>query len=391
MTGLGLVGASLLALGLGAPAAAATAPPAPAPSSAPPPIAAPAGILRGVFGQLPGNVEVPLYTLHNAHGLEVAITPWGATIVAIRVPDRNGRLADIVHGFDSLDGYRGNEPYFGATIGRFGNRIAKGRFQLDGREFTLARNNGDNHLHGGIAGFDKRLWQARELPGRAGPALEMKYRSADGEEGYPGTLDAMVTFTLSDANELRIDYQASTDTPTVVNLTNHTYFNLAGEGDVLGHVLTIHAARYTPVDAGLIPTGELRSVRGTPFDFTTPHAVGERIGANDEQLLRGKGYDHNWVLDGESGALRPAAHVSEPKSGRVLDVLTTEPGLQFYSGNFLDGTIRGKGGRIYSHRSALCLETQHFPDSPNQPGFPSTALRPGQRYTSSTVYRFGTQ
>ncbi len=346
---------------------------------------------RSVFGKTKTGEEVPLYTLTNSQGVQVSITPWGATVVSIKVPDRNGKMSDVVHGFDSLDGYLGTEPYFGATIGRYGNRIGKGKFTLEGKQYTLAINNGENHLHGGIAGFDKRLWKASEADSKLGKAIKLTYRSADGEEGYPGTLDVTVTYTLTDANELRIDYQATTDKPTVVNLTNHSYFNLAGEGDVLGHKVLIKAARFTPTDAGLIPTGEIRSVKGTPFDFTTPHTIGERINASDEQLKFGIGYDHNWVLDGAAGTLRLVAQVSEPKTGRVLDVLTTEPGLQFYTGNFLDGTNRGKSGKVYQHRSAFCMETQHYPDSPNKPDFPSTTLRPGQRYQTTTVYRFSTE
>jgi aldose 1-epimerase len=299
-------------------------------------------------------------------------------------------LADVVLGFDSVDGYVSNRAYIGATVGRYANRIGAGRFTLDGVVHELARNDGANHLHGGTAGFDKRLWQAHPLHVNGASALELRYSSAAGEEGYPGKLDVSVTYTLTSANELRIDYRATTDQATVVNLAHHSYFNLAGEGtaSILGHVLQIDGSRFTPDDAGLIPTGEIRDVRGTPFDFLAPHAIGERIDANDEQLRVGKGYDHNWVLDGAPGVLHPAVRVSEPGSGRVLEVLTTEPGLQFYSGNFLDGSVHGKGGKSYAHRSAFCLETQHYPDSPNQPQFPSTVLRPGQVIQSTTVYRF---
>jgi aldose 1-epimerase len=350
-----------------------------------------AKITKSIFGKAKSGEDVALYTLTNSKGVQVSITPWGATVVSIKVPDRNGNMSDVVHGFDSLDGYLGTEPYFGAAIGRYGNRIGKGKFTLDGKQYTLATNNGENHLHGGIAGFDKRLWKASEANSKLGKALKLTYRSPDGEEGYPGTLDVAVTYTLTDANELRIDYLATTDKPTVVNLTNHSYFNLAGEGDVLGHKVMIKATRFTPTDSGLIPTGEIRSVKGTPFDFTTSHTIGERIGATDEQLKFGIGYDHNWVLDGEAGKLRLVAQVSEPKTGRVLEVLTTEPGLQFYTGNFLDGTNRGKGGKVYQHRSAFCMETQHFPDSPNKPNFPTTTLRAGQHYQTTTVYRFSTE
>jgi aldose 1-epimerase len=347
------------------------------------------GVVKSVFGKTPDGTEVALYTFRNSHGMEVSITPWGATVTAIRVPDRQGKAADVVLGFDSLAGYLGTDPYFGASIGRYGNRIAKGSFKLDGNTYTLARNDGENHLHGGKQGFDKRLWTARELP-KPAAGLELRYVSADGEEGYPGALSVTVTYTLTETNELRIDYRATTDKPTVLNLTNHSYFNLAGGGDVLGHQVQINASRFTPVDSGLIPTGELRGVKGTPFDFTAPHAIGERINASDEQLRFGKGYDHNWVLDGASGAIRLAARVSEPTSGRVMEVLTTEPALQLYTGNFLDGSVHGKGGRAYAYRGAMCLESQHYPDSPNHPAFPTTTLRPGQTYSSTTIYRFST-
>lgn len=352
-----------------------------------------AGITESVFGKSKSGEEVALYTLQNAKGMQVAVSAWGATVVSIKVPDRSGNMGDVVLGFDSLDGYLNTNPFFGASIGRYGNRIGKGKFTLDGKQYTLPLNNGENHLHGGPLGFDKKLWRAREVNSKLGHGVELKYTSPDGEQGYPGTLNVTVTYTLTDANELRIDYQATTDKPTVVNLTNHSYFNLAGEGsgDILGHTVMIKAARFTPTDAGLIPTGEIRSVKGTPFDFTTPHTIGERINASDEQLKFGKGYDHNWVLDGEAGKLRLAARVSEPKTGRVMEVLTTEPALQFYSGNFLDGTNRGKGGKVYQHRSAFCMETQHYPDSPNHPNFPSTTLRSGQQYHTSTIYRFSTE
>jgi aldose 1-epimerase len=363
----------------------------PTPASAqPPPLAQPT-ITRRPFGRAPTGEEVPLYTLTNARGMQVAVTPWGATVVSVKVPDRHGKLDDVVLGFDSLDGYLARNPYFGATVGRYGNRIAQGRFTLDGREYTLARNNGQNHLHGGTVGFNKKLWSARELRGQSDIGLELRYSSPDGEEGYPGRLDTTVTFTLTQRAELRIDYQARTDQPTVVNLTNHSYFNLAGGGDVLGYSVWIKASRFTPTDAGLIPTGELRRVKGTPFDFTTPHRIGERIDADDEQIRFAKGYDDNWVLDGPAGRLRPVARVTDPISGRVMEVLTTEPGLQFYTSNTLNGSIQGKGGRSYGPHSAFCMETQHFPDSPNHPGFPSTSLRPGKLYRSSTVYRFSIQ
>lgn len=347
---------------------------------------------RQPFGKTPAGEEVHLYTLNNSKGVEVAITTYGGIVVSLKVPDRAGQLADVVLGFDSLDGYLKGHPYFGAIIGRYGNRIAKGRFTLGGVQYKLAQNNGENHLHGGIQGFDKAVWQAKEVTAAEGPGLELSYVSKDGEEGYPGNLSVTVTYTLTEDNELKIDYTATTDQPTVLNLTNHSYFNLAGqgEGDILAHQVVINAGRFTPVDAGLIPTGALRSVEGTPFDFLQPHAIGERINAPDEQLKLGGGYDHNFVLDGQPGTLRPAARVAEPASGRVLEVLTTEPGIQFYTGNFLDGTLRGKAAKLYQHRYGFCLETQHFPDSPNKPDFPSTVLKPGERYQTTTVYRFST-
>lgn len=342
------------------------------------------------FGKTAEGTGVDLYVFTNAGGAEASITNYGGRVVSLKMPDRSGKLADIVLGFDSFDGYLQKEPYFGALIGRYGNRIAKGRFTLDGVEYKLAQNNGENALHGGIRGFDKRVWEAKEIQADGGRGLELKYVSKDGEEGYPGNLTATVVYTLTDGNELKIDYTATTDKATVVNLTNHSYFNLAGqgEGDILQHVATIFADQFTPVDSGLIPTGELRSIKGTPFDFTSPAAIGARIGHDDQQLKFGGGYDHNWVLRGGGGSLKSAAEVFEPGSGRVMQVLTTEPGLQFYTGNFLDGTIRGKQGRQYNRRYAFCMETQHFPDSPNKPQFPTTVLKPGMTYRSQTVYKF---
>lgn len=344
------------------------------------------------FGRTRDGVAVDLYTLRNSAGMQATITNYGGIVVSLEVPDRKGVPGDVVLGFDKLDGYSSDHPYFGAIIGRYGNRIAKGRFSLDGVEYVLARNNGENHLHGGLRGFDKVVWEARPQQPTSGSALELRHVSSDGEEGYPGTLTATVTYTLTDSSELRIDYLATTDKATVVNLTNHSYFNLGGQGtrDVLGHVLQITADGYTPVDAGLIPTGKVAPVAGSPFDFRTPTPIGARIGAAHEQIERGGGYDHNFVLNGDAGTLRRVARVTEPTSGRVLELLTTEPGLQFYSGNFLDGRIVGKGGKVYKHRFGFCLETQHFPDSPNRPEFPSTVLRPGQRYRTTTLYRFST-
>jgi aldose 1-epimerase len=344
---------------------------------------------KQMFGKTPTGDQVDLFTLTNARGVEARITNYGAHLVSLRTPDRSGKPADVVLGFDSLEGYLTRNRYLGSIVGRYANRIANGRFSIDGVQYTLARNNGNNHLHGGLKGFDKALWQAT-APGGGGVTL--RYVSKDGEEGYPGALSTTVTYTLTDANELRIDYEATTDKPTVLNLTNHSYFNLAGQGqgDILGHLVTLHADRFTPVDEGLIPTGELKSVEGTPFDFRKPTAIGARISQPDEQLKRGRGYDHNFVVNGTMGTLRPAARVEEPSSGRVMEVLTTEPGVQFYTGNFLDGSIRGKGDKPYNHRYGFCLETQHFPDSPNKPAFPTVVLRPAGRYRSTTVYRFST-
>ena len=341
------------------------------------------------FGKTPAGETVELYTLKNAKGVEAAISPYGAVIVSLKVPDRTGVLADVVLGYDGFDGYVENPAHFGAVVGRYGNRIAHGKFTLDGVEYTLAKNNGENSLHGGNRGFDKMLWKAKPA---GGASLELSYLSKDGEEGYPGNLSATVVYTLTDDNELKIDYTATTDKDTVVNLTNHSYFNLAGQGagDILAHQVTINADRFTPVDKGLIPTGELRSVEGTPLDFRQPHAIGERINSSDEQIVLGRGYDHNFVLNRSGDGLMTAAKVTEPKSGRVLEVLTTEPALQFYTGNFLDGTIHGKGGKVYERRFAFCLETQHYPDSPNHPSFPTTVLKPGAVYRTTTIFRFTT-
>jgi aldose 1-epimerase len=367
----------------------------------PPPASSAAGtkpspVLQVRFGTLPDGHTVDAYTLRNAHGVEVRAITYGGIITSLKVPDRQGALADVVLGFNSLDGYLSDHPFFGAIIGRYGNRIGKGRFSLDGTEYSLATNNGPNHLHGGPKGFDKRLWTAAPLDGKTGVAFTRT--SADAEEGYPGTLSVRVTYELTDSNELIVDYHATTDKATPINLTQHSYFNLAGEGsgDILGHQLTLNANRYTPVDDTLIPTGELAPVDGTPFDFRQPSAIGARIDANHPQLKNGQGYDHNWVLNRpadaagtSAGNLVLAAKVAERASGRWLEVRTTEPGMQFYAGNFLDGKITGKSGRTYGRRSGFCLETQHFPDSPNKPNFPSTILRPGQEYHSRTVFTFG--
>ena len=344
------------------------------------------------FGALADGTVVHRYTLDNGRGLVVRVLTYGGILQTIQVPDRDGRPANVALGFTDLDSYvRDNTPYFGALIGRYANRIAGGRFTLDGRAYALPVNNPPNSLHGGTEGFDKRVWTA--TGGQDAAALELAYTSPDGEMGYPGTLSVRARYRLSQDNELRIDYRATTDAPTHVNLTNHSYFNLAGEaaGTIEGHQLQLHAGHYTPTDATNIPTGEIAPVAGTPFDFTSPHLVGERIGEDDHQLEYGLGYDHNFVLDrppGTDGTLVPAARVADPASGRVLEVLTTEPGVQFYSGNQLDGSLVGSGGTAYRPRAGLALETQHYPDTPNQPGFPSTVVRPGQVYQSATVYRF---
>jgi aldose 1-epimerase len=348
---------------------------------------------RSTFGTTRDGKAVEMFTLTNAAGIEIHAITYGGIITSLKTPDRSGQMADIVLGFDKLDGYVGNPPppFFGAIIGRYGNRIAKGQFTLDGKTYKLATNNGPNHLHGGNVGFDKVVWAAEPL--RDANGIAFTRTSPDGEEGYPGNLRVRVTYTLTDRNELVVDYSATTDKPTPVNLTQHSYFNLGGDGsgDILGHQLTINADRYTPVNDALIPTGTLAPVQGTPFDFRKATPIGARINQDDPQLKNGKGYDHNWVLSREGNGLQLAARVLEPKSGRTLEITTTEPGLQFYSGNFLDGTITGKGGHVYKHRSGLCLETQHFPDSPNQPSFPSTILQPGKEYRSRTVFTFGVQ
>lgn len=349
---------------------------------------------KQAFGKTDDGQQMDLYTLTNAKGMEVAITNFGGTIVSIKVPDKNGNIADVLLGYDDVSGYQGGKAYFGATIGRYGNRIAKGKFTLDGKTYTLPQNDGVNTLHGGTKGFSQRVWTAKDVSSPAGQALQLTYLSKDGEEGFPGNLSVKVVFTLANTNELKIDYSATTDKDTVLNLTNHSYFNLSGKGesDILGTELTLHASKFTPVDATLIPTGELRAVKGTPFDFTKSTAIGARINQDDEQLKLAGGYDHNWVLDaGKTVALHLAAQAYDPTSGRELEVLTTEPGIQFYTGNFLDGSIHGKGDKVYNKHAAFCLETQHFPDSPNHPKFPTTELKPGQRYHTMTVFKFLTK
>lgn len=341
-------------------------------------------VTRRSFGRAPEGTPVDLYLLNDGK-VEAGIITYGGIVVSLRTPDRNGKLDDVVLGCDSVEQYVSQTAHFGGIIGRYANRIAHGSFQLDGHTYSIPKNDGDNALHGGTKGFDKMVWEAKPI--RDG--VELTYVSKDGEQGFPGTLTTVVKYTLS-GGALRIEYSATTDKDTVVNLTNHSYFNLAGQGngDILRHVLKIDASRITPVDANLIPTGELKPVEGTPFDFRKPYAVGARIDADDPQLRLGHGYDHNFVLDHPQGALAEAAEVYEPTTGRILRVLTTEPGIQFYTGNFLDGSIKGKEGRVYKRRYALCLETQHFPDSPNHPSFPSTELKPGETFHSVTVYEF---
>jgi aldose 1-epimerase len=344
------------------------------------------------YGKTHEGESVVLYALTNRQGMEVTVMNYGSTVVSLKVPDRRGDFVDVVLGYDRLEEYESGSSFFGATIGRYANRIANGKFALDGKTHSLPQNDGRNTLHGGVMGLGKRVWTARDWPIASEPAVQFDYLSKDGEEGFPGNLSVSTTFALAaDRNELRIDYTATTDADTVVNLTNHSYFNLRGAGNrnILTHCLRLYAQQFTPVDAAMIPTGELTNVAGTPFDFLQPTAIGEHIHADNEQLKHGKGYDHNWVIDHkDANSLDLAAEIYDPESGRQLELFTTEPGIQFYAGNFLDGTIHGKEGKNYEHRSAFCLETQHFPDSPNHPEFPSTRLTPGQRFNSSTVYRF---
>jgi aldose 1-epimerase len=351
-------------------------------------------ITRKTFGKTGDGQNVDIYTLTNANGMEARITNYGGIVVSLTAPDRRGKFADVVLGYNDLDSYmKPPYPYFGAIIGRYGNRIAKGRFTLNNVEYKLAVNNGENHLHGGIKGFDKVVWTATSRETASGPALVLDYLSKDGEEGYPGNLRARVVYTLTNSNELKIEYTASTDKDTVMNLTHHSYFNLKGEGkgDILEHRLTLKANRFIPTDAGSIPTGEIRPVAKSPFDFHFASTIGARINDDDEQLKFGNGYDHTFVINGRPGRLRQAASVYERTTGRVMDVWTTEPGVQLYTGNFLDGSITGKSGQPYPRRSGFCLETQHYPDSPNKPNFPSAILRKGTTYRSTTIYRFSTR
>lgn len=349
----------------------------------------PASVTSQPIGKLDGQTVVK-YTLKNKSGMWTDIMTWGATVMTLYTKDQNGRFDDVVCGFDKLSDYPTKSPYFGCIVGRYGNRIANGKFSLEGKTYTLAINNTPNSLHGGIKGFDKRNWSAKVVKSGDEPAVEFTYVSKNGEEGFPGKLTAHVTYTLTAQNALRIDYAVTTDKTTVANLTNHSYFNLAGSHGVnnLDHVVKINADRFTPVSKTLIPTGELKSVEGTPFDFRSPMIIGARIDAADEQLQFGGGYDHNYVINGPAGTLREAVSVFEPTTRRLMTVSTTEPGVQFYTGNFLNG-IRGKGGKNYPRRYAFCFETQRFPDSPNHPAFPTTTLKPGQTYRSTTIYRFG--
>ncbi len=357
-------------------------------------------MISGVpFGATSSGEKVALYRLRNREGMEAHIITYGGIVTTLTAPDRKGHFADVVLGYNSLQGYLKDSPYFGALIGRYGNRIAKGQFILDGKTYQLATNNGPNTLHGGNVGFDKVVWKVAKSETTAdGPKLTLRYTSGDGEEGYPGTLSVTAAYTLGNNNELRLDYTATTTQSTVVNLTQHSYFNLRGHdpcpqgncplGDILSHVVEIDADRFTPVDSTLIPSGELKSVVGTPFDFRTPTPIGTRIDADDDQLKNGNGYDHNWVVNRTKPGIARVATVYEPNTGRVLEIHSTEPGVQFYSGNFLDGTLTGKGGRVYAFRNGFCIEPQHFPDSPNKPQFPSTVLRPNEIYKNSFINRF---
>jgi aldose 1-epimerase len=349
-------------------------------------------ISKKPFGTVDGQA-VELYTLKNGNGVQASITTYGGIVTSFLVPDKTGKISDIVLGYDNVDGYVKSSPYFGCLVGRYGNRIAKGKFTLNGQTYTLATNNGPNALHGGLKGFDKVVWKAVKAEvGPDGPRLELNYVSKDGEEGYPGTLNVTAVYTLTSDNAIKLDYTATTDKDTVVNLTQHSYFNLRGHGDVNGHVVQINADKFTPVDSTLIPTGELRPVEGTPFDFRKPTPIGARLNSDDEQIKFGNGYDHNWVVSEKAtGKLTKQAVVTEPESGRKLEVFSTEPGLQFYGGNFLDGTITGKGGWTYQFRNGFCMEPQHFPDSPNQANFPSTVLKPGQTYKNTIIYRLSVQ
>ena len=351
----------------------------------------PTRVTQAPFGRLPDGTVIDGYTIRNPRGTTMHVMTYGATITALRTADRQGHFDDIVLGFDSVEGYLDDPPYFGAIVGRYANRIAKGRFTLNGHTYQLPINNGPNSLHGGTRGFDKVVWRATPFENDSSAGLVLTHVSPDGDNGYPGRVEVRVTYTLTDSDELIVDYGATTSKATPINLSQHSYFNLSGDGtrDILDHVLELEASHYTPVDSTLIPTGELAPVEGTPFDFRTPTPIGERIEQANQQLQFGRGYDHNFVLDRSGAPLSHAARVVEPTTGRMLDIYTDQPGVQFYSGNFLDGTIKGKGGKVYRHRYGFCPETQHYPDSPNHPNFPSTILRPGEKFVSRTVFRFG--
>ena len=347
-------------------------------------------IEKSKFGKLDDGSAIDKYVMTNKNGMEVSVISYGGRIVSLKVPDKNGKLENVTLGFDNIEDYVSENPFFGALVGRYGNRIAKGNFNIDDTQYTLVTNNGENHLHGGTVGFDKIVWAVQPIEGADESKLELRYVSKDGEEGYPGNLEVTVLYTLNNKNELKVDYTAITDKPTVVNLTQHSYFNLSGDfsKDILNHEVTLHADSFIPVDDGLIPTGEIKGVEGTPFDFTQAKAIGRDIDMENQQLKRGGGYDHCWVLNGEKGKLRQVASAYDPASGRLMEVLTTEPAIQFYTGNFLDGSLQNPKGGSYGHRSGFCLETQHYPDSPNQPEFPSTRLNPGETYNTTTVFKF---
>ena len=347
-------------------------------------------ITEELFGNLSDGTPVSLYTMRNSGGVVMKVMNYGGIIVSLEVPDRNGKLVDVVLGYDSLQAYEKRNPFFGALVGRYGNRIGKGRFALDGKEYDLVKNNNGNHLHGGTKGFDKAVWDIKEVPAEDGVAIKLSYLSKDMEEGYPGNLNVEITYTLTDENSIRFDYKATTDKPTIVNLTQHAYFNFnGGRGNILSHEISLNADRFVAVDEQLIPTGELKPVENTPLDFRTPVKIGERINDTHQQMQFGKGYDHCWVLNGEG--LKVAAEVYDPSSGIEMTVRTTEPGVQFYTGNFLDGSLTGKNNTVYNQRTGFCLETQHFPDSPNKSQFPSVVLRPGETYATQTIYQFSTR
>tara|TARA_R110000744_G_scaffold169820_2_gene287862 strand:- start:11222 stop:12406 length:1185 start_codon:yes stop_codon:yes gene_type:complete len=347
-------------------------------------------IIKSDYGTMPDGTKVETYNLKNANGVEMDVITYGGRITSLKVPNKNGEFENVVLGFDNLEDYLKDNPFFGALIGRYGNRIAKGKFSLNNKEYTLATNDGPNHLHGGVNGFDRVVWTAQPIEREGGMTLKLTYVSRDGEEGYPGNLEVTVLYTLTNDNKVEVTYEATTDKATVVNLTQHSYFNLTGNfnNDILGHEIVINADAYLPVDATLIPTGEIKKVEGTPFDFRRPKAVGKEIGANSEQLDLGKGYDHCWILNGEDDTMRPVASAYDNGSGRMMEVFSDEPGIQFYTGNFLDGTLPMPSGGKYAHRTGFCLETQHFPDTPNQKDFPTVVLYPGEKYTSKTSFLF---